>query len=305
MLTVYPDYYKKFACKKEKCQHNCCIGWEIDIDEQKLDYYTSVSGEIGEKLKANISLEPIPHFTLDKNERCPFLNKDNLCELIINLGPDSLCSICDLHPRFQNELPQRTEIGLGLCCEAAAELIIGNRDKVLLVENEKSDDQIITLRDKIISVLQDRSLDTDKRIEIMLNLCNTDFKFSYRYFDLFLSLERLDQRWTELLETVKNNYTKLNFKDFDAYITGREYEYEQFLVYLIYRHFANSADLYSAASKAKFAALAYYLVRSIAVLIFQRKGEFSFDNQIDVMRMFSAEIEYSDENLYEIFDFLI
>ena len=35
MLTVYPDYYKKFNCKKEKCRHNCCVGWEIDIDDEE------------------------------------------------------------------------------------------------------------------------------------------------------------------------------------------------------------------------------------------------------------------------------
>ena len=37
MLT--PDYYNKFTCIADKCPDNCCRGWEIDIDEDTLDYY--------------------------------------------------------------------------------------------------------------------------------------------------------------------------------------------------------------------------------------------------------------------------
>lgn len=302
MLTVYPDYYKKFNCKKEKCRHNCCVGWEIDIDDEKLKYYQSLDGILGEKLKNNISLEKTPHFILDKHERCPFLNQNNLCELIINLGADSLCSICDLHPRFQNELPHRNEIGLGLCCEAACELIIANKNRVSLIGHQKSDDPIIVLRDKVISILQDRNFNIDTRIKNMLKLCKTEFEFTASYFNLFLSLERLDKKWTELLLYTQGAYKQLNFQKFDTYIKPREYEYEQFLVYLIYRHFANSSDIYSAAAKASFAALSYYLIHSIGAALLENQGEFSFDMQADIMRMFSAEIEYSDENLYTLFE---
>ena len=300
MITVYPDYYKKFSCKKEKCRHNCCIGWEIDIDEEKTQYYKNIGGEMGKKLKNNIANKPTPHFILDKNERCPFLNKDNLCELVINLGEDSLCEICSLHPRFQNLLPERTEIGLGLCCEAATELIIGNRDTVNLINNTTSDDEIIILRDKIISVLQERSLNINLRVKKMLDLCQTDFEFTKDAFDEFLALERLEGGWTEVLYLAKENYTHANFDNFDRYIKDREYEYEQFLVYLIYRHFANSIDLYSAAQKAKFAAMAYRLIYYIGGALFQKYGELPFEMQTDIMRMFSAEIEYSDENLYSL-----
>ena len=32
-MLVYPDYYPEFRCSASACKHNCCIGWEIDIDE--------------------------------------------------------------------------------------------------------------------------------------------------------------------------------------------------------------------------------------------------------------------------------
>ena len=42
MKEVFPNYYKKFKCIKDKCKHNCCIGWEIDIDEDTMDLYNSL-----------------------------------------------------------------------------------------------------------------------------------------------------------------------------------------------------------------------------------------------------------------------
>ena len=54
MKIYVPDYYKDFRCLAGDCKHSCCIGWEIDIDEDTLDYYKSVEGEFGERLKNNI-----------------------------------------------------------------------------------------------------------------------------------------------------------------------------------------------------------------------------------------------------------
>ena len=55
MKIVVPDYYKDFKCLAGDCKHSCCIGWEIDIDADTLEYYKSVDGEFGERLKNNIS----------------------------------------------------------------------------------------------------------------------------------------------------------------------------------------------------------------------------------------------------------
>ena len=49
-MQVFPDYYKKFKCIASKCEHNCCIGWEIDIVGRTADYYKSVEGEFCRKL---------------------------------------------------------------------------------------------------------------------------------------------------------------------------------------------------------------------------------------------------------------
>ncbi len=305
MNKFYPDYYKAFHCKAERCLHNCCIGWEIDIDPDTLDKYRELSGKLGEKLKNNISEDEPPHFVLGENERCPFLNKQNLCELIIESGDSMLCNICAEHPRFHNSLPDRTESGVGLSCEAAAELIIGKKEKTVLIcdGNPCTDDNIIILRDRIISVLQDRSLPLPRRLDNMLSLCESEKSPApiTDWIEFFLSLERLDEKWTEILLLAKEFFYN-NDGSFDCYIEPRQTEYEQFCVYLIYRHFANSFDLEEASAVARFVMLAYELIFLAGGAIYHKTGSFDFKAQTELMRIFSSEIEYSDINLKEILD---
>ena len=303
MLTVFPDYYKDFECIKGECQHNCCIGWEIDIDNDTLDFYDTVGGETGERLCKNISRDETPHFILSTDERCPFLNKDNLCDIIITLGKDHLCGICADHPRFRNELPDRIEVGLGLCCEAAAKLILCKETPVMLVSSVEecvTEDEIIILRDKVVAVLQKRSLTLEERFELALNLCGitmpeTDFS---KWADIFLGLERLDSEWTALLNLLKRKYKTVK----NHAIQESTCEFEQLAVYFIYRHFANAPDLQEAALRAAFAVIGCRTVYMIYACLCAEKDTASIDDLIEIARLFSSEIEYSDENLYIVFD---
>lgn len=301
MKTIFPDYYKNFKCIAGECKHNCCIGWEIDIDDDTLKKYRAVSGEFGERLSKNISLDGEAHFVLAEHERCPFLNCDNLCDIIINLGEDYLCGICDMHPRFRNELPDRVEVGLGLCCEEAGRLILSRKEPVVLPKID-TDDEIILLRDEIIAILQNRTIPLKERINKIFSLLDAekDGRTISEWADILLGLERLDEDWTRLLLNLKN--FDGNTADFDRFMLPRQTEYEQILVYLIYRHFANAPDFESAVARARFAVLGCEILRNLGAVIFAEKGDFTFENQVELCRLFSSEIEYSDENLYTILD---
>ncbi len=303
MLKVYPDYYKNFNCIADKCKHNCCIGWEIDIDDKTAQFYENVQCSLSERFKTSIHTEgPVPHFILAKDERCPFLNNRNLCDIITCLGEDHLCTICAEHPRFHNELPGRIESGLGMCCEEAARLILSSQDPVMLISEgtKECEDEIVDLRDKIISILQNRDFSIDKRIENMLSLCGTTLPHQdlSMWADTFLSLERLDENWTNILLLLKGNTQPIQNQEFNIYMQDRESEYEQLCVYLIYRHLASAPDIYEATLRAKFTALSYFLLRNIGAMFHSKNNSFTFEEQVDLCRMFSAEIEYSDENLY-------
>lgn len=103
MKLISPDYYTSFSCIAHRCRHSCCIGWEIDIDPETAAYYNSVGGKLGEKLQSCIeSSDGDAHFILSKDEHCPFLCTDGLCEIIKEAGEKALCNICTDHPKFRS-----------------------------------------------------------------------------------------------------------------------------------------------------------------------------------------------------------
>lgn len=309
MLKVRPEYYKTFRCIADKCRHNCCIGWEIEIDQSTDTYYKCIAKEespLRERLINSIDrTSDTSCFITDKDKRCPFLNSRNLCDIYTELGEEHLCTICKEHPRFHNELPDRVESGLGMCCEEAARLILTKPDPVNFIYEGDSDyeDEIVDLRDGIIAILQNRSKNFEERIEDMLKLADItlpDFSLS-EYIDIFLSLERLDSKWTDELNSLKefcnaNDITVFSFSDKE-----NDVMYEQLCVYLVYRHLANSPDLYEASLRAAFTALSYKLLRSLFAM-HAENAKAPTELFIELCRMYSCEIEYSDENLYILLD---
>ena len=111
MLLRKPDFYDSFKCIASRCSDTCCIGWEIDVDEASQEVYRNVAGVFGDKLRTNIE---DGHFKLLPHDRCPFLDRENLCEIYQNLGEGALCDICREHPRFVEVFGDIMERGLGL-----------------------------------------------------------------------------------------------------------------------------------------------------------------------------------------------
>ena len=133
LLHLQPDFYDRFRCRAAACRHSCCKGWEIDIDENTLALYQSLSGTWREKMDAAIVCdESGAHFRLTEEERCPFLQQDGLCELIRALGEDALCDICALHPRFYELAGPYELAGLGLSCEAVCDLLLSEEGELML-----------------------------------------------------------------------------------------------------------------------------------------------------------------------------
>ena len=299
MLTVYPDYYPTFRCIAGACKHSCCIGWEIDIDEESLARYKAMPGPLGERLRNHISADDPPHFVLGEGERCPFLNERNLCDLILEGGEGLLCQICDDHPRFRNFLPGYTEIGLGLCCEGAAQLILAQQEPVQLLsegnwaEKDPDAEALLALRQQAFAIVQDRSLSIDKRMDKLLLLCQAcEPGHPANWTDVFLELERLDEGWTAMLQKLEQDGKNAPVPEVPDVL------WEQLLVYFLYRHFLTAWEDGDVGSKAGFAVLSVRLLRCL-------KGLYPEMELSELARMYSAEIEYSTENLDILFEELL
>jgi len=313
MKLIAPDYYQDFKCIAGACRHSCCIGWEIDVDPDTLAYYHTVEGPLGERLRKGIDAGgETAHFVLGDHERCPFLNADGLCDLIIGLGEGSLCQICRDHPRFRSFLSDRTEIGLGLCCEAAGALILKRPQKAVLVTLEEDDGgeellapdaSLLAWRGQLIELAQDRSRPVEDRAADILQAAGIGLG-SRRLFDwanIYMDLERLEESWTDRLLALRD-------ADLDAVPApaGPEWEiaFEQLLVYFLYRHLPGALDDGDYEGRAAFAVLGYRMIRDLCRCHILQHGSIGLDDLIEIARQYSAEVEYSDENVGALLDAL-
>ncbi len=290
MKTVVPNYYKNFACIAGRCRHSCCVGWEIDIDPDTYEYYKAVPGEFGDRLRRGISHEDVPCFKLYEGERCVFLNDRGLCDIILNLGEDALCDICTDHPRFRNFFSDRTEMGLGLCCEEACRIILGWTDPVELLDVEDDGEdmpdtneaEFFSERQRILGVLSDESVPFCRRLDILsaeygIDEPKTDIPKFYR------SLERLDSEWDRVIDIMPETLPEVK----------NEKVWENLSLYLVYRHSGN----YLPEECVRFAVHTVKLLCAVC-------GDGDFERICDTCRKWSSEIEYSEENTDAVMNML-
>ena len=133
MRLRVPYYYKEFKCIAGACKDSCCVGWEIDIDEDTFSYYQEVEGDFGDRLRSSMAAGEENTFVL-KNGRCPFLNQENLCDICLELGEEALCQVCTEYPRFVTEYSDVTEKSLALSCEVVGELVFGRKEPIYYEE---------------------------------------------------------------------------------------------------------------------------------------------------------------------------
>ena len=302
MKLIVPDYYPRFRCIADKCRHSCCIGWEIDIDPSTREKYRYVPGKFGQRLNAAIADTPDTScFRLGPDERCPMLNVSGLCDLITELGEVALCQICADHPRFRNFFGDRTEIGLGLCCEEAARLILSREEPMTLITleddggQEKPDDvelAVLSMRSLLIAIMQDRQASVTERLQRLLDAAQTSLPLRTitEWAEIYRNLERLDPAWDAALDSLCESP--------DAPLPeGLETAFEQFAVYLLYRHYPGVLEDGDSEGRVKFAVLSVTMLMCLCAAHAARHGSCTLEDCCEYARMYSAEIEYSEDNI--------
>ncbi len=186
MKFRYPKYYEDFQCIAGQCEDTCCAGWEIDIDDASYDYYMSVGGEFGSRLRRSIreygedceDAYEKHGFILKENRRCPFLNDNNLCDLYLALGEGALCDVCTDTPRNYLEYGGARELSLSCSCGEAGRLLYADEAPLSFVEEEtdgepeleESEEELLLAeavryaRDMAVTILQNRKLPLSKRV---------------------------------------------------------------------------------------------------------------------------------------------
>ncbi|MBU5469997.1 flagellin lysine-N-methylase [Falcatimonas sp. MSJ-15] len=366
MKIRVPDYYKDFKCIADKCEDTCCAGWEVDVDDDSYEYYKTVTGPFGDRIKS-VMVPPTEEeeacFTLN-NGRCPFLNDNNLCDLYTELGEDKLCDTCTNYPRFIEEYGSLREIGIALSCKTAGELILKS-DKKVTFELTENDEMVSTYNDidpelymmlmasrkTAFDIAQNRDFDIVMRYCLVLeyakdiqemidkgtlskimNIKNnysneeylrertktfnilhneeyTRYSYIYEYLKIFDDFEIINKSWTDMVnhekeymyEQSSNEEYKSRYNRFEQYYHEKEYEYEQLLVYFIFRYYLKAVNDDDVFSKVKMAVVSFLIIKDLDVLRFcDNEGSLSFEEQVDIMHIYSREIEHSYENFEKL-----
>lgn len=287
MKLYAPKYYTDFKCIADRCPHSCCVGWEIDIDEDTLEKYQALGG-YGEVIRDSISYDGAPHFKLGAGERCPHLDGCGLCRIIANVGEEYLCGICREHPRFYN-FTDVCEVGLGMSCPEAARIILGSSDYVETVEIGAVEAEPYELefdaraeRGAIYATLGDVSCGYGERLEKIYRRYGIYLGSDDEWLGLLDSLEYLDAAHRELFM----KYSSARCPD------ERDEVLERFLAYFIYRHCTEASDAEDFCARLSFC---LFCERLFAALICSEGA--STDAEIArLASIISEEIEYSEDN---------
>lgn len=336
MILRMPVYCKDFKCSADKCSDNCCIGWEIDIDPSSAECYKKVEGDFGKRLGENISCGEVCSFKMN-GERCAFLNENNLCDIIINLGEEALCQICRDHPRYFEWFENVKEGGVGLCCEEGARLILSHAEKFetydMLCDDEGDGDYdkelcdyLLWARQEIITLLEDESLPFDERLfsvllfarklqynveksrydktapEIIREKIVIDMEKVIRYFS---TLEVIDEKWSDYIKELCDKASAT-----DVFMSRCKEDYrdansylKNIAVYFIWRYFMKSLFDYEVYSKVWLAVISTLFIERMFILAYSEGKGLTLERCSILAKNYSKEIEYSEENLFSVMNY--
>lgn len=200
-ITLTPDYLTNFQCIGSDCEDTCCKDWRIDIDSDTYKKYDSINDlSLKNLIKNNIKKSSSKdrfkygHISLTCKNECPFLDKDKMCSIHLNLGEEFLSNTCYIYPRVINEYNNTYEKSLSLSCPEAARKILMNEkgiefnynyepentrgfvSKRITPDYNKENNLILwDLRALSIAIIQKRELHIEDRL-ILLGIFSSKIK---------------------------------------------------------------------------------------------------------------------------------
>lgn len=201
---------------------------------------------------------------------------------------------------------------MGLCCEAAARLQLCTDIPFSLnqiADNGEADaptpeeTAFFKLREHLFDLAQRRFMPLSLRMQSILAgadayLPEKDGAF---WADFYGNLERLDNGWDTALQALKTA-PKTSFSE--PFSQQASVFFENLLCVFLYRHLAGALDDGNLAARTAFAVHGVQLLWALYRVCAKDSETFDVPLALDLVRQYSAEIEYSDENLQAIFHIL-
>lgn len=311
MQIVYPEYYNAFRCLASACPDSCCKEWAVDVDDTSADFYRSLPGALGDRLRQVLEDTEDGTIMTITNGRCPMWREDGLCRIQAELGYDALCQTCREFPRLRHDYGDFIELGLELSCPEAARLIFSSPAQNILVESVSGGDapeydleamQILkNSRETFLDFLNSGTYPLAETLAVLLMYCHSvqseldggdhavlnvkdclekAMQFAKPgnispLFEFFSALEILTQNWRKHL-AAKPLTQPLNES------------LRPFVRYLVQRYWLQAVSDLDLVCRVKFIIAACLLVNAIG------------GNPVEVSQLFSKEIENDPDNVEAI-----
>lgn len=296
MISLYPTFYHTFQCKANQCHHTCCQKWTIDVDEETAKLYQTLPTPLGEDLRKFMTVDDEGYYFMfsDKQPTCPLLREDGLCRVVLELGEDSLCDTCHMHPRFYKYIEDLELCGVGLSCEESVEKLLATEGDQLLFTIEDDDDEFTAEDRPVLENIFDLLA-----LGINPAICQFTLNHSIHYCQelvtVYKKTEPIDEEWTKQLAhleamlsstTASTTMGLLKADTIDVSALNKVYQY------ILYRQIDMLAE-YSLESLVRYA---FDATVFIALLTHQ------FGNLPEQIRRWSEQIEYDEDNVAFLFN---
>ena len=151
--------------------------------------------------------------------------------------------------------------------------------------------------------------------ELINKFDNYRTKQSHKYdnmlkcMNIYKNLNPINDKWPKIIEHAINCFHKIDdinfyqkqYDDFNEYYKNKTYEYEHLMVYFIFQYFMKSVFDEELYSKVTLAVMSYLIIKELDVVRWiDNKYNFNINDQIDIMHMYSKEIENSEKTLYDL-----
>lgn len=240
-----------FKCIGPNCIDTCCAGWDINIDENTFKKYESDKGNLkelinGKYLKNSESGDSFNYgfMKITKDNKCPFLNENLLCEIHGKCGEENLSITCRRYPRVFNIIDDIYEkSGLPSCEEICSKAFL-NKEKMEFIEiEEELPEDSIEIRRVIdtdafigsdnliqyfwdirvisINIMQNRNFSIEERLNLLKSFYKNleTLKNKENFYEIEDLLERIVEDPSNITEfidsstivplSITNNYFKI------------------------------------------------------------------------------------------------
>lgn len=319
-MEIFPEFYNKFKCIADKCPDSCCKDWDVVVDDDSAEFYNTVKGEFGDKLRSLMTIDSDgDRIFVAQNGKCPFWNDKMLCDIYTNCGEEHLCKTCREFPRIVQDFTAFSEHMLSFACPEAARIMLKTKDcfdcincfevhgddleyqsemmNFLLAARKTSCDffdndedfqaqlcKCYGFNERIQAMLDSENFEISALKNIAdftpLNLPNRD-----KIFELHKKLDIMDRQFFNDIQRAKD-YTPPHSKVLDS-------ELRTLAKYYFFRYYLTAIDTWDVVTALNRIVCASVVISSLAAY---KKADNNFESRVMIFQRYSKEVEHSYEN---------